>query len=346
MNLEEAIAKCPEIYQDIIVDGELIKQGRRLCRNRAEMILDVVEDKDSVLDIGANFAYFGHRILSEKKQCTYLGIEREITSCTIAANVLNPYSGAVYVCGNFTYPLLKAIDSTCENVDTLLLMSIIHHFPEEHLVEMCIMFDRLCRKLVIELAPSSDKNACGQEVINNIFGRFNNDLDALSVLFPNKEFKLVGTAKSHVTNIERPVYVGIQKGGIGKYEKVARDPYVGKIHNERNYLIKDRKMLKQNVINDSTEMVNLNHGFLLWNWASLGPFVAPSREAVTEQAEQRFEQLSKESTDIRPWNLLWTSRGIRYIDISSSNEPEHCQYREDDIVPVVAWLNSIWYDLT
>jgi len=130
MKLEEAIEKCPEIYQDIIVDGKMVRQGRRLCRERAEMILDVVEDKDSVLDIGANFAYFGHRILSEKKQCTYLGVEREITSCTIAANVLKSYTGGAYVCGNFTYPMLKAIDSTCENVDTLLLMSIIHHFPE------------------------------------------------------------------------------------------------------------------------------------------------------------------------------------------------------------------------
>ena len=76
MDLKNAIDQCPEIYQDIIIDGKLVKEGVRACRKRAEMILSVVEDNDSVLDIGANFAYFGHRILEEKKRPGAIGLSR------------------------------------------------------------------------------------------------------------------------------------------------------------------------------------------------------------------------------------------------------------------------------
>ncbi len=344
MDLSKAIEMCPEIYQNIVVDSKMIHEGHRTCEDRARVILKTVEDGDSILDIGANFAYFGHRILSEKKKCCYLGIERELTSSIIASHVLKNYKGALFINGNISYELLNAIDTTCENVDTLLLMSILHHFPLKHFVAICQIFDRISKKIVIELAPEDDCNACGQNIITGIFTKFKSQLDALTVLFPSKNFELAGEAESHVTKVKRQIFVGIQRGGTERYSKIARDPYIGKIPNERTYIIEGNKMLKKNVLNDNQEIVRLKPGFLLWNWSIFGKYLIPFHKTMEEQTINFFKRISTESTDIRPWNLLWSARGVRYIDTTSKNEPEHCKFRPDDLDPILIWLKAVFME--
>ncbi len=342
MNLSEAIENCSEIYQNIIIDGMLIRKGKRTCEDRAKVILDTVEDKDSVLDIGANFGYFGHKILSEKKKCCYLGIEREYSSTIIASHVLKKYVGALFMCGNINFELLKALDDSCENVDTLLLMSILHHFPIRDFVGICQIFDRMSRKVVIELAPENDCNACGQKVIKDVFGKFKSQLDALTVLFPSKAFHLAGEAESHVTQVKRKIFVGIQIDGVKRYHKNARDPFIGKNHNARKYVIEGDKMLKKNIYTDYEEIVRLIPGFLLWNWSTFGKYMLPSQQEAQKQAKKYFERISLGSSDVRPWNILWTARGLRYIDITSKKEADYCTLRPTDIDPILIWLKTVF----
>ena len=306
------------------------------------MILQHIEDGESVLDMGANFSYFGQRILSEKKNCCYLGIEREVSFSFIAGKVLQPFKGGVALNGDLDYDTLKLLDDSCTMFDTIILTSIIHHFPMDKLVEMCLILDRMSRKVIIEASIPGDEGACGQHVLDNIFGRFRSIEDALCVLFPNKNFELIGEAKSHVSEINRPLYVGKQKGGKGNYKKAARDPYIGKMSNERKYFIHGDKMVKQNLLNPHNEVVDLVPGFLLWDWAMCGTLMSPTKEEISQQAIEEFNKLPKTATDIRPWNMIWSAEGLTYIDMVSQHEPDHCNFNEDDVNIVLNWIDSVY----
>ncbi|MCM8543434.1 MAG: hypothetical protein NE328_24405 [Lentisphaeraceae bacterium] len=340
--IQDVLKMCPEIYQDVVISGETVQKGRRSCQERGDIIVNCIDDGESVLDMGANFAYFGQRILSEKKDCCYLGIEREITFSFIAGKVMEVFKGGAVINGNLDYEMLKMLDDSCASFDAIILTSIIHHFPKDHLVEMCLILDRMCKKVIIEASVPGDTGACGQGVLYEIFDKFKSIEDAMAVLFPTKDFELIGKAKSHVSEIERPLLLGKQRGGKAKYSKTARDPYIGKMSNERKYFIRGDKMIKQNLLNPAQEIVDLKPGFLLWDWAMCGKFVTPNREKLISEAVEKFKQLPKDATDIRPWNIIWSADGLTYIDCASKAEPGHCDLRDDDINMIIAWVNSIF----
>ena len=84
------------------------------------MIMKCIDDGESVLDMGANFSYFGQRILTEKKDCCYLGIEREISFSFIAGKVLESFKGGVALNGDLDYDTLKLLDDSCTMFDTII----------------------------------------------------------------------------------------------------------------------------------------------------------------------------------------------------------------------------------
>ena len=340
--LHDVLKLCPEIYQDVVISGETVQKGRRSCQERGDIIVNCIDDGESVLDMGANFAYFGQRILSEKKDCCYLGIEREITFSFIAGKVMEVFDGGAVLNGDLDYDMLKMLDDSCASFDAIILTSIIHHFPKDHLVEMCLILDRMCKKVIIEASVPGDEGACGQGVLYEIFDKFKSIEDAMTVLFPTKDFELVGKAKSHVSSIDRPMFLGTQRGGKEKYSKTARDPYIGKMTNERKYFIRGDKMLKQNLRNPAQKQVDIKPGFLLWDWAMVGKYVTPNREKLITQAVDKFWRLPKNSTDIRPWNIIWSAEGLHYIDCTSQVEPEHCNLQQDDINMIINWVDSIF----
>ena len=211
----------------------------------------------------------------------------------------------------------------------------------DKLVEMCLILDRMSRKVVIEASVPGDQGACGQHVLDNIFGRFRSIEDAMCVLFPNKDFTLIGEAKSHF-RYKSTALLGSQKGGKVNYKKTARDPYIGKMSNERKYFIRGDKMIKQNLLNPHNEVVDLLPGFSLWDWSMCGKFMSPSKEEISQQAIEKFKKLPKTATDIRPWNMIWSSEGLTYIDMVSKHEPDHCNFNEDDINIVLNWIDSVY----
>ena len=328
--LEDALELCSEIKQDLILENKIIYEGHPAWRELGELILKVVESGESVLELGASFSYFGQLILSQKENCCYLGIEKDVASSYIAGKVIDPFKSGVVLHSSLEYETLKMLDDSCTIFDVVILGSLINQLSSDHFTESCAIIDRISPKIIFDL------ESIEESVAQDIFSCFRTELDALKTLFPTKDFEQIAVIDGS------PVFMGTQKGGKNNYKKTARDPYIGKISNERKYFIRGDKMIKQNLLNPHNEVVVLQPGFSLWDWSMCGKIMSPSKEKISQQAIEKFKQLPKTATDIRPWNMIWSAEGLTYIDTVSQHEPDHCNFNEDDINIVLNWIDSVF----
>jgi 2-polyprenyl-3-methyl-5-hydroxy-6-metoxy-1,4-benzoquinol methylase len=68
------------MYQDIWINGKLIKKGERNCEDRYNIIKEFCKNnyeknKFSVCDIGANMCYFGIRLTEDFNNCNIIAYE-------------------------------------------------------------------------------------------------------------------------------------------------------------------------------------------------------------------------------------------------------------------------------
>lgn len=117
-------------YQDIRVRGETIDYGRRECESRYEIIKLFLERYDkpfTVLDFGANYGYFSWRIKEDfpNSEITMIDSRPVLELLT----KINNYDGINLISKDMSLgEIIQHGES--HSYDLVLIMSIIHHFPE------------------------------------------------------------------------------------------------------------------------------------------------------------------------------------------------------------------------
>lgn len=121
-----------DIYQDIRIQGKTVIKGRRECETRYRVLKNLLDrydkyDSFSLLDFGANYGYFSWRIKEDYPNAEITLIDsRPLLKLLYESNKEN---GINLI--NKTMDL-EAIEKFKEDhhYDIILLMSILHHFPE------------------------------------------------------------------------------------------------------------------------------------------------------------------------------------------------------------------------
>jgi len=117
------------IYQDIWLNGKLIKQGIRECASRYEIIYNHCRDNKpkSVLDIGANMSYFGLRLI-EDFGCSVIAFEFDHFDLRMEHVKANKTNRLLLLNKKLSLPYLEILKDCCQ-FDLVLAMSILHHLP-------------------------------------------------------------------------------------------------------------------------------------------------------------------------------------------------------------------------
>lgn len=152
-----------EIYQDIVVKGNLVKKGIRPCEERYNAVRSVCQLFNrpvTVLDIGANLGYFSFKLAQEFKG-TFVMIEggKEEQDYLLTLCKLNDNQQIVLLNKRITLEDLNELAST-EHFDITLALSVLHHFNEP-LDQVFRAMTRLGNYLVIEM-PHPQEHACNQ----------------------------------------------------------------------------------------------------------------------------------------------------------------------------------------
>ncbi len=137
LSLRDVMSSGRYLYQDIVVNGEIVKKGERDCAPRYEVIKEFLAQYErpfTVLDLGANKGYFslhaahdfphGTFVMVEGDHYEYTGIARELLNlCRMNTERDNLI---------FLKKLVKLDDlrrlSDCEHFDVTFAFNIFHHF--------------------------------------------------------------------------------------------------------------------------------------------------------------------------------------------------------------------------
>jgi len=167
-----------ELYQDQIVNGEIVVKGKRDCSSRYETmkkVFDKYKRPFTILDIGANFGYYSIRAATEYDAICVMveNKDEEIKTLVDLCNKNDCKDKLIVLKTTMNIENLKEL-SKCEHFDVVLALNVLHHFPEDQVLDACRLFTKLGDNLILETPPVEDSGSCGQNNLSIITNYFNN----------------------------------------------------------------------------------------------------------------------------------------------------------------------------
>ncbi|MFH1254544.1 MAG: class I SAM-dependent methyltransferase [bacterium] len=297
-----------EVYQDILINGVMIKEGVKDCEIRypnIKKILDNYKRPFTVLDIGASEGYFSIRIASEY-DCTCVMIEGDNSLLLPEICRLNKPLSNLIVLEKFITPQdLKELGE-CEHFDVVLAFNVIHQMKnawKETIDNLLALGDNI----VIENPPPDCRTAANKEVLPLIE----------AYLMQNKHGKIIG----QVPRYGRPGLPAPDQKYSNVYlfemnKNVLNKPTWGS-PNIRFYPInsnyKEKTLYKPRI----NKTIDWKKGINLWTFKHMNG-VYPTKEIIREE----IKRLSVFSHgDFLPWNMVVQGKNLELIDWEDNNAP-------------------------
>lgn len=302
--------KFENIYQDIELDGEKIARGKRACRKRWDMIKPHLKNHDVIMDIGSALGYFTHKIAKELPDSLTVSFEADPKACEIQKKIYE-HEG-IYNLVLCQHKLKKSdLDkwiNCVEMFDVILALSVLHHYPKNLVRSVLKNLCKLTPLLIGEVPHPSEEGAPGKasaEIVRKLI---------------RHKVKWIGSTSSPHSSSTRGIW--IKSCNPSRREL---DGYFGVSHKNRNkYNLrhKDGEWLLNNK--------SIIHGVNVWNLLHFNVIWPPPSWWKT-QARAAYDALIEKS-DVRPWNLIFTSTGLKAIDYANYfPRGEHGKYKLSDL---------------
>lgn len=315
-----------QIYQDIWVNGEVLRKGIRGCdAERYEPIRRLCSKYKrpfTVLDIGSCLGYFPFRLASEFN-CTAVMIEA-------TKHYINALSGpARPVTDDLISGLMRQQDckdrllllnkrltlgsikrlSECEHFDVILALRVVHHFKEPFADVIDAMVS-LGDHVFLELPTAGETTVRAK-------GRVRAELANHEQLLSGYSHELAGEYPIHVGPGLSPMY-RVKGGGVSitrpYYDSRRKINHTVKSGFRRKVLVKKEE--KDGRGNLQTKWVP---GINLRTWHVLNGFF-PNRRFVTNLLRKYRLPRNSPLTDIAMWNFIISGEKVTLIDHTSVND--------------------------
>jgi len=322
--LQPLVEDLPEIYQDIEVKGEVLWKGKRECETRWEAIEPEIRPGMVILDLGSSTGYFTVRIAKKFPSCLVVSVESGTAEAEVQREILwaEGLTNVVLLNKRLDVQDLRELNRTVEGIDLVLALSVLHHFPEGTILEALKILSLLSPNMIADVPGREEIEACGQGTIEKL-DPFD---EALEWFYP--DIRVLDTFPSHLGNYERKLYLGsgiCNRTGLLAYwdspntNKLHRISKIGgewNIDNKKGYI----------------------SGVNVWTLLHLNP-IWPEPAWWQKQARIAWQGLIDAGefvSDVRAWNMLFTSAGLCAIDFSSRFvKGDWAEYREGDIDKLV-----------
>ena len=312
--IKDLLKRIPEVYQDVELNGTVIAKGRRNCAKRWKLIKDHIGPHDVVLDVGSSLGYFSHKIATEYPDSLVISFESEPEMCQIQAEIFRQegiYN--VVVCNARLIP--EELDRWVKHVDcfdTVLALSVLHHYEPGTVKDVFNNLRKLAPKIIGEGPAKREIEACGGEAKEE------------TLKIEKSADRVLGKVKSHLGLYMRSVWMSLT--GTEPWETIDRDgldAYFGVSHDDRNkfnlqyhghWELNGKRMVP------GVNAHNLKYFDVVW----------PEPAWWSAQAIGAYKGLDFKS-DVRWWNLLMTSTGLKAIDFMTkfpAGDP--AEFRKND----------------
>jgi hypothetical protein len=283
----------PTMYQDVLIDGEVVRKGERECAARYELlrpVLDQYQRPFTVLDVGAGFGYFGLRIVRDYPEATVVMLDFDHRLRKVVE--LNQPPRTIVL-----EKLMTVNDfwkmSECEHFDVTLLLSVLHHFEEWRSVLVGCL--RMSDLTIVETPDSNDRGACGQHLITDI-----------DLCMQRLERICLGNTPSHTSQIHRNMYEITTP-----YETGIRRPWLNPTLGCYPVPLPIHSTFTEKTITKASVPHTWIPGINLWTYHVMGG-AYPTRSNIVDTLRS-FPIPAEHHGDIRPWNFI-LGDGLHLID--------------------------------
>ena|SRR3990167_445853 len=301
------IPQLSEGYQDIELKGELLAKGKRECQERWDLIKDHIKPHDTVLDLGSATGYFSKKIAQTYPDSLVISFESDPIMCQIQSLMYEAEGIYNVVVCNYRLgkeDILRWLKHT-EVFDVLLALSVLHHYQERDAGLVWEGLQSMFPMIIGEFPSSNETPACGGIV-----------KEKLQDIFKFTTVTIIGTVPSHLGEYQRKLWI---KDTPDK--RLGLDAFFGVSHPDRHrFEIKDGKINGKHIIK-GINVWNLLHFNIVW----------PKPMWWKVNARAAYESLEFKS-DVKPWNLLVNSTGIKAIDFTTKfKENDKASYHPKDL---------------
>lgn len=303
--MDDLIKQLPEIYQDVEYQGKTWK-GLRDCEERWNLIKDHIGPHDVVLDLGSSLGYYSKKIAQTYPDSLVISFESDPVMCEIQKRIFEDEGIYNVVVCNYRLGAEDLIkwNGHVEIFDTVLALAVLHHFPAEDVEKVWDAINNIGVGVIGESTADNENEACGggaKKIANDCI--------------KGKVYEL-GQIKSHLGDYQRNLW-----STANFIHKIGADAFFGVSHPDRHRFEVENGKINGKYIIKGINVWNLLHFNIVWpkpNWWRV-------------QARKAYESLEWKS-DVRAWNLLVTSTGLKAIDFSTKfPEGDQAEYKSEDL---------------
>lgn len=319
-DIKSILPGLSEVYQDVVVDGSTVAKGVRECDSRYNLIEPYLKDNEVVLDVGSSLGYFSTRIAREHPSSLVVSFESVAEHCEVQRQIAEKEGlFNLVVCHHrLSRECLRVWERCVECIDLVLLLSVLHHFPKEDVVPVFDMLGSMSAKIIAEFPNQREKKICGSETLEVL-----EDL-----MFSGRT---IGKTVSHLENLRRRMMLY----DTGGFVRNGLNAYIGANHDGR-HLHESEPGLFGWTVNGKPDAIQ---GINAWNLLHFNP-VWPKPEWWASQAVSAYQKLEQKS-DVRPWNLLVTARGMTAIDYDEFPDDSPESFQESDLEKLAAVFTAM-----
>ena len=322
--LKFLVEKLPEVYQPIEVFDKVEFSGLRDCADRWEVIKSKIKPNSVVLDLGSGTGYFTRRIAKEFPSCLVVSMECGEAEAAVQKEILRAEGlfNVVLLNHRLTVEDMRKWGNCVEGIDTLLALSVFHHFPAQAVLDVLQIFSRIIPEVIAEVPTPLEADACGQATVS-VLDPFDN---VLGSYYPT--VSRLAHSKSHLGDFDRALLYGkkiVSRGGMLSYWDCPNTI-------KRHTISKVGGAWR---IDDKEKVIP---GVNVWSLLHMNP-IWP--EPVWWQGEARyaFEYVKGHNdyiSDLRPWNMLMTANGLTFFDVTDKfPKGDQAEFRLTDIDKLV-----------
>lgn len=299
------LIKKEDGYQDIYINGKCIHKGWRNCEDRWKKIKPYIAGSQVVMDVGSHYGYFSQKIAQEY-DCVVWSVEGREQRAEIQRRVLeaNKTENIALCQHQMKLEDFVHLARLSEGIDTIVMMSVVHYFPREHIAHILWLASKIAPRLIIEAPSPGESEVANSEMITG-FKRFRGDIfERYLGLFYDKVAKIGEVPSPKDKKTKRFIF-------RAEMNKIKREKTLGSVGGElsRTHTIKWDKGW-------SIGKKEWIPGIGVWTTKYFN-LIYPSYDYLIRGAAEKYRELMDKGivpTDMRAWNCLMTPKGVEVID--------------------------------
>jgi SAM-dependent methyltransferase len=325
-----------EVYQDVLINGSLLRKGKRSCDDRYECIKNFIkphEGRFTVLDIGANLGFYSLKIAQDFPSSFVVMVQpRKEGKALREICELNTSTNKRLLLLDCLLDLDKISKlSGCEHFDYILCNNVLHHFGPDW-QKMYENIKKMCKYLIAETPPPEDRGSSGQEYLLNIHNALNQEASLIS----EEKFQRHTDEAAH------------SRFYFFEFSDVSRKPfpyYNFPIEQLRTHSVsyehvyEDGKRFFRKGSSANKEKLKYIHGVNLFTFLSLNGTFPPKETLLDKVSKEKIStdyKWDNTHSDIFLWNFI-LNENLNLIDFTSwdSDFLERGWKNDDDYLDIV-----------